>query len=124
MNRTTLILMIISGALACGSCHDNAQDTGPIIQKNTVTLSGDLLDPMVLNSFGRVSDPQVSPDGTKILYGVSYTSVEQNKSNRELFVMDLNGQNNRQITRSSKSESNARWLDNNTILFLSGGKLW
>jgi hypothetical protein len=37
--------------------------------------------------------------------------------------MDLNGQNNRQITRSSKSESNARWLDNNTILFLSGGKL-
>ncbi|MEJ1729710.1 prolyl oligopeptidase family serine peptidase, partial [Escherichia coli] len=38
--------------------------------------------------------------------------------------MNADGSNNHQISRTSTSESNARWLDNNRILFLSQGKLW
>ena len=115
--------MIIAGSLALNACNGSASQT-PLIGKNTAVPENDLLSASVLNSFGRVSDPQVSPDGKQIVYGVSYISVEQNKSNRELFVMDTDGSNNRQITFTPENESNARWLDNDRILFLSQGKLW
>ena len=47
--------------------------------------------PELLNSLGRVSDAQVSPDGKKVLYGVSTPNIENNNSNRELWVMDIDG---------------------------------
>lgn len=117
-------MMMLTGSLALNGCSENADSKTPPIGKNTDILENDLLDPIVLNHFGRVSDPQVSPDGTKIVYGVTYTSIEQDKRNRELFVMDTDGNNNRQITSTDAGESNARWLDNDRMLFLSGGKLW
>lgn len=64
----------------------------------------------VLEALGSVKDPVVSPDKKKILYGVSYESVEQNKSNLDLYTMDINGQNKTRITRTAKSESNATWV--------------
>lgn len=64
----------------------------------------------VLEALGSVKDPVVSPDKKKILYGVSYESVEQNKSNLDLYTMDINGQNKTRITRTAKSESNAAWI--------------
>ena len=67
--------------------------------------------PELLNSLGRVSDAQVSPDGKKVLYGVSTPNIENNNSNRELWVMDINGKNAVQITNSEKSETNAVWFE-------------
>ena len=83
----------------------------------------------VLMAFGRVSGPVVSPDKSKILYGVSYENLEQNKSNRELFVMDIDGQNKKQITCTPESEGNAVWIDGGKqIAYLSGksgdSQLW
>ncbi len=116
--------MLFAGSFALTGCNGNAQKAAPLIGKSTATPDSDLLNASVLNQLGRVSDPQVSPNGKKIIYGVSYYSVEQNKSNRELFVMNTDGSDNHQITHTPESESNACWLDNNRILFLSGGKLW
>ena len=70
---------------------------------------------------GKISDLQVSPDGSQILYGVSYTSIEENRSNRNLFVMNIDGSNNRQLTHSPKSINNARWIEGGKrIAFLKG----
>ncbi len=124
MNKTILIIMMLSSAMIHTGCRKNAGDKVPVIGKYTGIPENDLLDAGILNHFGRVSDPQVSPDGNKIVYGVTYTSIEQNKRNRELFVMNIDGSNNLCITNTAKSESNARWLDNDRILFLSEGKLW
>ena len=123
MNRKLFLLMVIAGSLALNGCNGSTSQT-PLIGKSTAIPEDDLLNASVLNSFGRVSDPQVSPDGKKIVYGVSYISVAQNKSNRELFVMDIDGSHSRQITFTPENESNARWLDNDHILFLNQGKLW
>ncbi len=79
----------------------------------------------ILNTLGRVSDPQVSPDGERILYGVTYTDIAQNRRNTELFVMNSDGSENRRITTTSCSESNARWIDSGRrIAFLSEGRIW
>ncbi|MDO4512041.1 MAG: peptidase S9, partial [Bacteroidales bacterium] len=67
--------------------------------------------PELLNQLGRVSDAQVSPDGKKVLYGVSNPSIENNNSNRDLWVMDIDGKNAVQITSTPKSETNAVWMD-------------
>jgi Tol biopolymer transport system component len=43
------------------------------------------------------------------LYGVSYYSIEQNKGNRDLYAVDVNAENFKQLTKSLKSEYNAVW---------------
>jgi len=76
--------------------------------------------PEVLWAFGRLSDVQVSPDGTKLLYGVSYYSVAQNKGNRELFYMNADGSGKTQITYTPFNEYNAIWTpDGKNITYLS-----
>ncbi len=110
--KNKIIIMLVSTALISGSCKESSKEKDEIpIAKSTITVTDGKFTPEVMQNLGRVSDPQVSPDGTKILYGVSYTSIEQNKSNRELFVMNIDGSDNRQITSTLKSENNARWID-------------
>ena len=90
------------------------------IGRHQMTITDGRVSPEVLMAFGRLGDVQVSPDQTKILYGVGYYSVAQNKSNRELFVMNADGSDNQQITSTLKSESAARWVkDGKKIAFLS-----
>ncbi len=114
-------------ALALTSCSMN--ETGisseGYIGKSDIKIENGAMTPEALLSFGRISDPQVSPDGTKILYGVSYTSIGDNRSVRNLFICNLDGSDNRQLTESGKSINNARWLaDGKHIAFLMGGQIW
>jgi len=91
-----------------------------IIDKPELTLNSDRMTPEVLWSFGRVSDPQVSPDGKTILYGVSYYSIEENKGNRDLYKVDVDGENYQRITKTPRSEFNAIWRpDGKKIGFLT-----
>lgn len=100
------------------------QEKGYIGPQEPVVENG-VLSPGVLLSFGRLSDPQLSPDGTSILYGVSYTDIEENRSCRNIFVCDVNGGKPRQLTRYAKSVSCARWSkDGKSIYFLMDSQLW
>lgn len=67
------------------------------------------ISPEWLWSLGRISDPQPSPDGKSILFGVTYYDLKENKGNRDLYIVSLDGQEQRQLTRTPFSESNARW---------------
>ena len=115
----SLLTLVVFGFLACNPV-DQTNDNAPIIGKPDITLTGDRMTPEVLWALGRVSGPEISPDGKTILYGISYYSVEQNKGNRELYSIDINGDNFKQLTHSPKSEFNAIWRpDGNRIGFLS-----
>ena len=95
------------------------------IAASDIKIQDGVMTPEALLAFGRLGDPQLSPDGNKILYGVSYTSIEKNRSCRNLFVCDPNGGNSIQLTKYAKSVSNARWSpDGKKIYFLQGGQLW
>ena len=76
--------------------------------------------PEVLLSLGRVGDPQVSPDGTRILYSVNYQDVKENKGNADLWLIDIEGKTPAvNITNTPSSESNAVWInDGSQIAFL------
>ena len=95
------------------------------VGKSDIEIADGKMNPEALLAFGRMSDPQVSPDGKHILYGVSYTSVPENRSVRNLYICDLDGGNNQMITTAGKSISNARWSnDGKKIAFIYGGQIW
>jgi dipeptidyl aminopeptidase/acylaminoacyl peptidase len=76
--------------------------------------------PELLWKLGRVSEMQVSPDGKKIIYGITYYSLTENKGNRHLWVIPAAGGTPVQLTNSKGSEFNAIWRpDGKKIGYLS-----
>lgn len=82
-----------------------------MIEKPDFKTSTGIFDIDALEALGRVSNPQVSPDGKKVLYGVSYESVELNRSNNELYTMNIDGTDVKRLTRTPVSEGDAVWID-------------
>lgn len=119
---------LISAAALSGACSGgHAPEAGgaPLITKTAIDVPDGKLTPEIMHRLGKVSDPQVSPDGTKILYGVSYTDIPQNRSNRELYVMNADGSGNTRLTETPSGESNARWIEGGSrIAYLRAGQLW
>ena len=76
--------------------------------------------PELLWKLGRVSDPQVSPDGKTVLYGVSWYNLSENRGNRDLYTVPLSGGEARKVTSFKGSESNGVFRpDGKKIAFLS-----
>ena len=111
--------MAIALTAAVSAC-DTKKEDAPLIEKQVPVIENGRMTPEILWSFGRVGNVEVSPDETKILYSVSYYSVEQNKSNSELFVMNADGSGKKQITKTANKEIAAKWMnDSKHIAFLS-----
>ncbi|MDE6809098.1 MAG: S9 family peptidase [Muribaculaceae bacterium] len=111
--------LMIVGASSCGQQSGEAQ--ADIIDKPTeVKIEDRHYSVDVLEAFGRVTSPVVSPDGQKIIYSVSYESVEQNKSNNDLYLMNADGSDKKRLTRTPGSEGNAAWIDGgNKIAYIA-----
>jgi len=123
-NLSAILYLFVSGLLfwSCTSSIQVSPDeqAPEIIGKPDLKVTSDRMTPEVLWAFGRVSGQEISPDGKTVLYGVSYYSIEQNKGNREMYAVDIDGGNFRQLTHSLKSEFNAVWRpDGEKIGFLS-----
>ena len=100
-----------------------AQET-EVIGKSNIKLNSRMMTPEAMWAMGRIGATEASPNGDKVVYQVGYYSVKQNKSHQVLCIMDANGANNKQLTTSSKSETDPTWLDAETIAFISGGEIW
>lgn len=88
----------------------------PEVQK----LASDIMTPEVLWSFGRIGEPDISPDGTKVLYSVTNYNIEENKSYRDLYVVAVNGGTPVRVTSTPEKESSAIWRpDGKKIGYLS-----
>lgn len=90
------------------------------IGKNNITLNSDKMTPEALWAMGRIATAKPSPDGKHITYQVGYYSVEQNKGHQVICIMDANGKNARQLTVSTKNETDPTWIeDGKRIAYLS-----
>jgi dipeptidyl aminopeptidase/acylaminoacyl peptidase len=73
-----------------------------------------------LISFGRVSDPQISPRGDWVAFVVTYQDTVQNKSNSNIYLVPIAGGDVKQLTSAKGANNSPRWMpDGNTIAFLS-----
>lgn len=119
-NLTVLMTALAIGAPGAATAAGSAQ-TSPaeenIIEKTAFTSKSGVFDIDALMALGKISAPALSPDGKQMLYSITYQSVEQNRSNADLYVSDLQGKNTVRITRTPKSEGNAVWLADGRIAF-------
>lgn len=97
--------------LIAGSCTDGLDKEGTIIEKPSVQVTDGKLTPEILEAFGRISEATVSPDGKKVAFTLTYESIEENRGNAEIYVMDIDGSNLTRLTKTAGSESNVRWIE-------------
>ena len=119
MKRLIIFAVTVLTVLGSVNAEDNVS-----IGKSNIKLKSRMMTPEALWAMGRISTVEASPNGQQVIYQVGYYSVKQNKSHQVICIMDADGKNNRQLTTSSKSESDPVWLDAQTIAYLSNGEIW
>lgn len=114
---------------SCQAGQQKGEGYESLIGRQNITIKDGKMTPEALWAMGRIGGLDVSPDGKKIVYTVAYYSVPENSSNREVFVMNSDGTDNKQITQTPYNESEAVWIKNGQkIAFLSnesgGSQIW
>src|SRR5690554_3263134 len=106
--KIIIMAILIGGSvISCNNTSNSTQerskkDMTEIIGRAKPTIQDGIITPEVLYSFGRIGEVQVSPDKSRFVYQITYVSVEQNKTNSELFVMNSDGSGKKQLTVTNK----------------------
>lgn len=104
-------------ALACGSAIVCA-----------VPAAAQTKRPMTFDDFAAVrvvGDPQLSPDGRRVLYSVRTTDLKANKRTTVTYVLPIGGGDPVQFPAPGSNVAEARWSPDGThIAYTSGGQLW
>ena len=121
MNK--LITLVATALLIIGAGTAKAQDNVNI-GKSNIKLNSRMMTPEALWAMGRIGGVAASPNGSQVVYQVGYYSVKQNKGHQVICIMNADGSHQRQLTTSSKSETDPVWLNAETIAFNCGGEIW
>jgi len=71
-------------------------------------------------SFGRISDPQISPDGKTVAFVVTYYCLKENRGNSDIWLVNIGGGEPLKLTSSKAADFQPRWSpDGKKILFVS-----
>ena len=118
--KSTVISTLLSAVVVFAFGVAFADDGNPQTHPFTVH---DLL------AMERISDSQVSPDGGRIVFVRRTTDLEANRGRTDLWLVDVDGANQRRLTSHPAGEHNPRWSpDGKTVFFLSSrtdrSQLW
>ncbi len=117
-----LVSLLILLSQSCTLKESLTEETGETTFTNTLTTvekEGGVLTPEILWKFNRISDPQVSPDGSKVLYGVTRYNAKTNERNTDILAVPVAGGESTTITALKGDEFNHRWYpDGKKIGFL------
>lgn len=124
--NSIFMVMALAGTLfSCDNKNrqnssDDSGDLGEAIGRSNIKIENGRMTPEILYSFGRIGSVEVSPDKSQIIYQVTYVGIQQNKTNPELFIMNSDGTNKKQLTVTNARESNPKWISGGKkIAFLS-----
>ena len=118
--KTLAIAAAMTVAIAPANAQENVN-----IGKNNIKLNSDLMTPEALWAMGRIAAAEADPDGKQIVFQTGYYSVKANKGHQVICIVDADGNNRRQLTTSSKNETDPTWIEGGKrIAFLTGGQVW
>ncbi len=120
MKKHFIYLITVTVILLSSCSQEKEKPTSIGNPVENIKLDSEIMTPEALWSFGRVSGVQISPDNQKILFGSSFYNIKKNKGNHDIFIMNMDGKDARNITNTKESEFNARWRpDGEKIGYLS-----
>src|SRR3954471_16449070 len=80
----------------------------------------DRLQPMDIFNMQSVTDPQISPDGKKIVYVRRFSDITTDKNYSNLWIVSFDGSDNRPLTSGNRNETSPRWSpDGGRIIYVS-----
>lgn len=78
----------------------------------------------ILWSLKRLSAETASQDGKWVYYGVSAVDVPNDKTERNLYRVNINGTENKQLTTATGNENNVVLLSSGKMLYGLKGQIW
>ena len=107
MRLTSLFVFVVLFAGACSEVVTARVETHPFSVHDMLAMD-------------RLSDPQVSPDGRRIVFVRRKTDLEANKGRTDLWLVGVDGAGLRRLTSHQAADSNPRWSpDGESIWFIS-----
>jgi dipeptidyl aminopeptidase/acylaminoacyl peptidase len=82
-------------------------------------LAQEIFSPEKLWKLNRIAGGELSPNNKSVLYSSTSYKMSENKGNTDLYLFDLAQKTSLQLTSTSFSEFEAKWLNNGEIIFLS-----
>jgi len=121
------LLYVASLALLFACSPAKKSDAG--YSNKDIEITSDKLTPELMWQLGRVGNVSVSPDQSTILYTIAYTNIKENKSYSDVYTMNVDGSNKKQITNTAANENAVVWnADGSKINFISSesgsSQLW
>lgn len=117
---TKLTLAILFFVFVIGTVQAQQSNPTPVIGPVEQALTGDRLTAELLWSMGRIGEVAVSPNGTSLLFTITYYDLAENKGNAELYTMNTDGSNFKRITFTNWGEYNPVWRpDGKKIAYMS-----
>lgn len=125
MKKLITSALLVAALISCGTTDKQKKDSPVIIGKKEIKLTSNLMTPEILWDFGRVGNVKVSPDGKKIAYTTTWYDIAENKGNTEVYAMNADGTNQKQLTRTAVGEGALQWHPNSEyIAFIRGGQIF
>lgn len=116
---------LMTMTLAAAACGTTGGDVQPQKEKAAIQVKDGKMTPEILVTLSKVSSPQLSPDGSKLIYTVGYTDIAENKGYSDIFVMNADGSGRCRLTNDHAGYSNVSWLKSGKeIAYISGGQVW
>ena len=118
-------MMLAATALVMAGCSQKVTTTSSdnVIGKPTVTVEDGRFTPELMWQLGQMGNATVSPDGSRVAYTVKYISMEQNKGNADIYVMNVDGSDVKRFTETETSEGNLVWQNDNTLMYIRGNQI-
>jgi dipeptidyl aminopeptidase/acylaminoacyl peptidase len=101
-------ICVVAVLLTACTTQPDKKDSGNYVPE-TPKLTSDIMTPEVLWSFGRLAEPSVSPDGKSMAYTVTYYNVPENKSYRDIYLLNITNKESVRITDTKSNESSPQW---------------
>ena len=119
-NMKKFFLLMACTVLGLGSCTERPR---PLEIDNALTaeeIAAGRFTPEVMWKMGRLGGSQLSPDGKRLVYTVTYYNLGENRGVTALYLRDMASGEVRQLTDHTSNNTSPAWsADGRTLYFLS-----
>jgi len=90
-----------------------------VVLTHTLATAQEKLSLLDIYELEYISDPQISPDGSRILYVRNFKDVMTDKNLSNIWIINFDGSDNQPVTTGNQNDNTPRWVSENQIIYKS-----